>query len=272
MNETKALFNNLKLLTEQDLPMPVLFIGHGSPLNAIEVNEFTRNWMELGKHLPAPKAILCISAHWETSGTRVTAMEVPKTIHDFGGFPDELFRFQYPAPGSPVFAEMTASEITNTHIESDFDWGLDHGSWSVLCRMFPLANIPAFQLSLDYTKPPQWHYDLAKELQFLRKKGVLIIGSGNMVHNLRLMRFNNQAYEWAAAFDLKLAELIKDGNHDAIINYHRFGSMADLSVPTNEHFLPLLYTLALQQKNEKIEFFNDKNVLASISMRSMVIY
>lgn len=271
MSGTRTILNSLKNLDEQDRSLPALFIGHGSPMNAIENNEFSQSWMKLGKELPQPKAILCISAHWETKGTKVTAMERPKTIHDFGGFPQELFDMQYPAPGSPDFARLTAEQVKKVHIELDDEWGLDHGSWSVLCRMFPLADVPVYQLSLDYTQPPQWHYDLAKELSGLRKKGVLIVGSGNIVHNLRLMRMNNPAFEWAAEFDSKIKNLILEKNHSDIINYDRFGTMANLSVPSNEHYLPMLYTLAQQQKNENVSFFNEQTVLGSVSMRSFTV-
>ncbi|HMT28474.1 MAG TPA: 4,5-DOPA dioxygenase extradiol [Bacteroidia bacterium] len=271
MSGTNTILKNLHNLEEQNDTLPVLFIGHGSPMNALENNEFSNSWDQLGKNIARPKAILCVSAHWETQGTKVTAMAQPKTIHDFGGFPKELFDKEYPAPGSPDFAKLTASEIKKTHVELDQEWGLDHGSWSVLCRMYPLADIPCFQLSLDYTKPPLYHYDLAKELLNLRKKGVLIIGSGNVVHNLGLLRFNNPAFEWASEFDAKIKNLILEGNHNDLINYSRFGRMAELSIPTNEHYLPLLYTLALQQKNEKVTFFNESTVLGSISMRSLII-
>ncbi len=271
MSGTRSILNSLHNLDEQDQNLPAIFIGHGSPMNAIENNEFSQSWGKLGKELPRPKAILCISAHWETKGTKVTAMERPKTIHDFGGFPQELFDKQYPAPGSPDFARLTAEQVKKVHIELDDEWGLDHGSWSVLCQMFPLADVPVFQLSLDYTQPPQWHYDLAKELAGLRKKGVLIVGSGNIVHNLRLMRMNNPAFEWAAEFDSKIKNLIIEKNHTDIINYNRFGTMANLSVPSNEHYLPMLYILAQQQKNESVSFFNEQTVLGSVSMRSFTV-
>ncbi len=271
MSGTRTILNSLKNLDEQDQILPAVFIGHGSPMNAIENNEYTLSWGKLGKELPRPKAILCISAHWETKGTKVTAMKHPKTIHDFGGFPQELFDMQYPAPGSPDFARLTAEQVKKAHIELDDEWGLDHGSWSVLCRMFPLADVPVYQLSLDYTKPPQWHYDLAKDLAGLRKKGVLIVGSGNIVHNLRLMRMNNLAFEWASEFDSKIKKLILEKNHSDIINYDRFGTMAHLSVPSNEHYLPMLYSLALQQENETVSFFNEQTVLGSVSMRSFTI-
>jgi 4,5-DOPA dioxygenase extradiol len=251
--------------------MPVLFIGHGSPMNAIEKNAYHNKWVELGKTLPKPKAILVVSAHWLTKGTKVTAMKKPKTIHDFGGFPQELFDAQYPANGSPEFAKETQTLITKTQVESDFEWGLDHGTWSVLLPMFPKADIPVFQLSIDYSQPPQYHYDLAKELSALRKKGVLIIGSGNIVHNLGMIDWGGKAYDWAIEFDEKIKKFIDDSNHSAIINYENLGSISKLAVPTNDHYLPLLYALALQEKNEAVSYFNEKCEMGSMSMRSVRI-
>lgn len=272
MSNTNEILKGLHHLSDDEVMLPAMFIGHGSPMNAIENNEYSRTWMEMGKKLPKPKAILCVSAHWETSGTKVTAVDKPATIHDFGGFPQALFDKQYPAPGAPDFARMTASQIKKTHVELDFEWGLDHGTWSVLCQMFPLANVPVFQLSLDYSNPPQYHYELAQELAALRKKGVLIIGSGNIVHNLRLIRFDQPAaFDWAQEFDTRIKQLILSGNHNDIIHYEKMGTFAHLSVPSNEHFLPLLYVLALQQKNEQIGFFNEHTTMGSISMRSVMM-
>jgi 4,5-DOPA dioxygenase extradiol len=251
--------------------MPALFVGHGSPMNAIETNEFSVAWTESGRSLPIPKAILCISAHWMTNGTRVTAMGKPKTIHDFSGFPQELFQMQYPAEGSPLLARLTEQTIKNAKVEIDFNWGLDHGTWSVLCRMFPDADIPVVQLSLDGYKEPRAHYELGKELRSLRNKGVLIIGSGNMVHNLMMLSWEDIAYDWAVEFDETLKGLILSGDHDSIINYPRFGKIADLSIPTNEHFLPLLYIMGIMDQAEKVSFFADKVTLGSISMRSVRI-
>lgn len=250
--------------------MPVLFVGHGNPMNAIEDNEFSKTWTTIGQTLPVPKAILCVSAHWQTRGTKVTAMEKPKTIHDFYGFPQALFDVNYAAPGSPELAAETQKLLEHKKIELDYEWGLDHGCWSVLHKMFPAAEIPVYQLSLDYSASPQEHYDLAKYLSTLREKGVLIIGSGNMVHNLRLFTMNNIAYDWAEEFDLTLKNLIEAGNHQSIIDYKKLGKAAELSIPTNEHFLPLLYTLALQRKNDELKFFNDKTTTGSISMRSII--
>ncbi|HEX5001662.1 MAG TPA: 4,5-DOPA dioxygenase extradiol [Bacteroidia bacterium] len=271
MTGLHRLYNSLSNGGDIGTSMPVFFIGHGSPMNAIEENQFTKGWEHAAAGIPRPKAILCISAHWETRGSFVTAMEHPRTIHDFYGFPDELFRKSYPAPGTPDYATLTIDQVKKTHIEKDFEWGLDHGTWSVLCKMFPLADIPVYQLSLDATKPAKWHYELGKELLALRKKGVLIIGSGNMVHNLRLMRMDVEGFEWAQEADAKLAALISKNDDEGVINFTASGRAAELAVPTNEHFLPLLYTLGLRGKNEAFNFFNDKLVMGSVSMRSFRI-
>lgn len=251
--------------------MPVLFVGHGNPMNAVEENEFSNTWIEIGKTLPVPRAILCISAHWQTKGTKVTAMEKPKTIHDFYGFPKELFDKQYAAPGSPLFAKETQRLIKRTSVELDYEWGLDHGCWSVLSRLFPAAEIPVYQLSLDYTQPPQYHYKLSKELSELRKKGVLIIGSGNIVHNLGMMQWNNSVYDWAKEFDEQIKNCIQRGDHQSVIHYEKLGASAKLAVPTNEHYLPLLYSLALQDSKDPLAFFSEKTVMGSVSMRSVKI-
>lgn len=253
--------------------IPALFIGHGSPMNAIEANEFHNRWGELGHQLPRPKAILTVSAHWLTRGTHVTAMERPRTIHDFGGFPKALFDQQYPAPGSPEFAEMTKQMVTHTKIQSDYEWGLDHGTWSFLLPMYPEADIPVYQLSLDYHQPLQYHYDLAKQLEDLRTKGVMVIGSGNIVHNLRMVDFTglHGPFDWAVEFDERIKDAIDAHDHQAIINYETLGASAKLAVPTYDHYLPLIYSIALQGKNENVTFFNDKTDLGSISMRSLVI-
>ena len=256
--------------------MPVLFVGHGSPMNAIEENEFVTEWRRLGKTLPSPNAILCISAHWETRGTWVTAMEKPKTIHDFGGFPQALFDVQYPAPGSPSLANETKQMVKKTAVGLDDKWGLDHGTWSIIHRMYPKADIPVLQLSLDYNQTPQYHYELAKELAGLRRKGVLILGSGNLVHNLRLvawdkMQAGEYAYDWAMEANNKMKQLILRDEHQQLINYPSLGKDLQLAVPTPEHFLPLLYTLALKEEKDKISFFNDKTVLGSLSMTSVRI-
>lgn len=253
--------------------MPVLFLGHGSPMNAIELNEFSRGWQQIGKSLPVPNAILCVSAHWETRGTFVTAMEKPRTIHDFGGFPRALFDVQYPAPGSPDLARETSKIITQTKVGLDENWGLDHGAWSVIKHLYPKADIPVIQLSLDYGKSPREHYALAAELAALRKKGVLIIGSGNIVHNLRIIDWKkpDTGYDWAVETDAKMRQWISEGNHQALIDYKKAGMAFEQSVPTPEHYLPLLYTLGLQGKNEAVSFFNTKTIMGSISMTSVRI-
>ncbi|MFL5807968.1 MAG: 4,5-DOPA dioxygenase extradiol [Flavisolibacter sp.] len=254
--------------------MPVLFIGHGSPMNGIENNSFSNYWKQLAMEIPKPAAVLVISAHWMSRRTSITAMDFPKTIHDFGGFPQELFDVQYPAPGSPDLAKHTASIIKSTEIQMDHDWGLDHGTWTIVKHMYPEANIPVLQLSIDYTKPPQYHYDLAKELFDLRKKGVLIFGSGNMVHNLRMVAWDklNEAeygYDWAIKMNERFKELIIEGMHDELINFQGLGREAQLAIPTAEHYLPLLYTLGLQSKTDVASFFNDKAVGGSLTMTSV---
>ncbi|MGD0961438.1 MAG: 4,5-DOPA dioxygenase extradiol, partial [Methylomonas sp.] len=257
-------------LTEPTV-MPALFIGHGSPMNAIEANEFSRAWLALGKTLPKPKAILCISAHWQTDGAQITAMPQPKTIHDFFGFPQALFDFRYPAPGDAVLAERIRAKTQTAAIELNYDWGLDHGGWSILCRLFPAADIPVLQLSLNRSQPPAWHYQLGKSLRWLRQEGVLIIGSGNIVHNLRELVWEDTAHDWAVEFAAACKRLIAERHHQAIIDYQKLGDSALLSVPTDEHFLPLLYILALQNEDDETEFFNDKTTFGAISMLSMQI-
>jgi 4,5-DOPA dioxygenase extradiol len=262
--------------------MPVLFVGHGSPMNAIEHNQFSRRWRELGRTLPRPKAILCISAHWETWGTLATAMPRPRTIHDFGGFPPALFAAQYPAPGSPWLAQETQDLVRMASVGFDHDWGLDHGCWSVLIQMYPGADIPVVQLSMDYTHPPQYHYDLAKELAPLRKskKGVLILGSGNMVHNLRQVvipgndfrNFNQPfALDWALEASDLFKQLIDEDRHQKLIDYPALGRAVQLAVPTPEHYLPLLYALALKGADEPHTYFNDQPLAGSLTMTSLII-
>ena len=251
--------------------MPALFIGHGSPMNAIENNGFYRSWQELGTALPKPRAILCISAHWETMGVSVTASDSPDTIHDFYGFPKALFDVQYPAPGSPELAQQIVELLHPEIAHLDTERGLDHGAWSVLQPMYPSADIPVLQLSLDRTRNAQSHYELAKKLQPLREQGVLIVGSGNIVHNLRVFNFNEtRAYDWASAFDQTVMNCILQKDHAALCDYSKFGQMAALSIPTAEHYLPLMYVLAQQQDGEPLRFFNPE-VMSSISMRSLQI-
>jgi len=263
-------------LKEQEQLMPVLFIGHGSPMNGIEDNEFSRRWTQVAKEIPTPKAVLVVSAHWFSKGTHITAMDFPKTIHDFGGFPQALFDVQYNAPGNPALAKETVALIKSAHVELDHDWGLDHGTWTIVRHMYPEANIPVLQLSIDYTKDPQYHYNLAKELYNLRKKGVLIIGSGNMVHNLRMVAWDKMdepgyGFDWALKMNDTFKHLIENGNHESLINYQILGKEGRLAIPTPEHYLPLLYSLALKGNKDDISFFNDRAVAGSLTMTSVKI-
>lgn len=260
-------------LPEQGEKMPVLFVGHGSPMNALEDNEFTREWKALAKGIKKPTAILFVSAHWLTKGTFVTGMQNPQTIHDFGGFPDELFDTQYNAPGNPELAKDIALGFTQTKVGLDYEWGLDHGTWSVAKPMYPAADIPVLQLSIDYYKPAQYHYDLAKQLGVLRKKGVLIIGSGNMVHNLSMPNFSmvNSGYDWAVEMNEVFKKHILEGNHQALIDYEKLNKAAKLAIPTPDHYYPMMYSLGLQEKDDAITLFNDKAVLGSITMTSIKI-
>lgn len=239
-------------------------------MNALEDNPFSQAWERLGASLPVPKAILCVSAHWETQGTHVTAMPQPPTIHDFGGFPAELFAVQYPAPGSPELAHLTrASLAERAAVGLDQSWGLDHGAWSVLCRMFPEAQIPVIQLSLDRSQGPAYHYALGQELRSLRQRGVLVVTSGNIVHNLRRARWEDVAADWALAFDQTVRERIQAGDHAALVNYATLGQEALLSIPTPEHYLPLLYTLGMQVEGEPVQFSNTAVTLNAISMTTV---
>jgi 4,5-DOPA dioxygenase extradiol len=261
-------------LVEQDQQMPVLFIGHGSPMNGIEDNEFSQRWKKMAQEIPVPKAVLVVSAHWYTRGTKITAMENPPTIHDFGGFPKALFDVEYPAPGSPLIAAEAASLITTTSVDLDHDWGLDHGTWTIIRHMYPQANIPVLQLSIDYTKNPRYHYELSQQLFSLRKKGVLIVGSGNMVHNLRMLSWemiDGGGYDWAYTMNERFKSLIENKEHESLINYSNLGRDAMLSIPTPEHYLPLLYSLGLQGKQDEVSFFNDKAVGGSLTMTSVKI-
>jgi len=256
--------------------MPVLFLGHGSPMNAIEENEFVAGFREAGKSIPKPAAILCVSAHWETDGTFVTAMEKPRTIHDFGGFPKALYEVQYPAPGNPELANQASQLVTKTDVGLDQRWGLDHGCWSVVKHLYPQADVPVIQLSLDYSKDPQFHYDLAKEISALRRKGILIIGSGNMVHNLRMVawdRLNDDeyGYDWALEASDKMKQFILNGDHRQLIGYKSQGKAFELAIPTPEHYLPLLYALALKENIDEVKLFNDKAIGGSLTMTSVRI-
>jgi 4,5-DOPA dioxygenase extradiol len=256
--------------------MPVLFLGHGSPMNAIEENEFVTGWRNIGNTLPRPNAILCVSAHWETRGTLVTSMDKPVTIHDFGGFPKALFDVQYPAPGSPELAEETKNIIKKTEVRLDDKWGLDHGAWSIVKWLYPDADVPVIEMSLDYYQTPQFHYELSKELSSLRKKGVLIIGSGNMVHNLSMVAWNRlndteYGYDWALEASEKMKGFIMNGDHQQLINYQSQGKAYNLAIPTPEHYLPLLYALALKEEDEAVTLFNDKTIAGSLTMTSLKI-
>jgi 4,5-DOPA dioxygenase extradiol len=268
----------LNKLTEQmgnTAKMPVLFLGHGSPMNAIEENEFVAGFRNVAREIPKPNAILCISAHWETKGTFVTAMHNPPTIHDFGGFPKELFAVQYPAPGSPDLAKETQSLITKTVVGLDDKWGLDHGAWSVIKHLYPNADIPVIQMSIDYSLTPQYHYELAQQIKSLREKGVLIIGSGNMVHNLSMVAWRQLnetfGFDWAIEASEKMKNYILSGDHKQLINFRSQGKAFDLAIPTPEHYLPLLYSLALKDDKDHVNLFNDKPVGGSLTMTSMKI-
>jgi len=255
--------------------MPVLFAGHGSPMNAIEENEFVNGFRNVVKLIPLPKAIICISAHWETKGTFVTSMNHPRTIHDFSGFPRQLYEINYPAPGSPELAKEIKTTIKNIPIGLDEKWGLDHGTWSVIKHLYPDANIPIIQMSLDMSKPAKYHYDLAKELKKFRQKGVLIVGSGNLVHNLSMISWTmlNQiyAYDWAKEAIEKMKDYIIKSDHQSLINYASQGKSFHLAIPSPEHYLPLLYLLALQDEQDKVTLFNEKPVAGSLNMTSIIL-
>ena len=256
--------------------MPVLFLGHGSPMNAIEENQFVAGFRDLAKTLPQPNAILCISAHWFTNGTKVTSMQMPRTIHDFGGFPQALFDVQYPAKGSPELAIETKKILEPVHVDLDEHWGLDHGAWSVIKHLYPEANVPVIQLSIDYTKSGQYHFELAQKLQSLRHKGVLIIGSGNIVHNLRLVDFrnfgkDNYGFDWAIEARETINNYLLDENFQPLIDFEKMNKAIHLAIPTPDHYLPLLYTLGLKEKSEELSLFNDKLLAGSLSMTSVKI-
>jgi 4,5-DOPA dioxygenase extradiol len=252
--------------------MPVLFVGHGSPMNGIERSQFAETWKEIGEILPKPSAILCISAHWETDDARVTTSEHPETIYDFWGFPKELYEVKYPAPGSPELAHSVTEMFPKGQIVSDPKRGFDHGCWVVLVRMFAKANIPVIQLSLNQSLSPQAQYDLAAKLSPLRQKGVLIVGSGNIVHNLGIRKANGaEPYDWGVEFYSQAKTLIEKGDHKSLIEYERLGRAARLSIPTNEHYLPLLYALALQKPGDSLHFFNEEIISGSISMMGLRI-
>ncbi len=273
MSSLKELHKFSEALPSEEMKMPLLFVGHGSPMNAIEDNEFSQRWLALGKEISQPKAVLCISAHWLTRGTHITAMQHPATIHDFGGFPKALFDVQYPAPGNPRLAGELKELIKSTDVGLNHDWGLDHGTWSVVKQMYPDAKIPVLQMSMDYAKPAQYHFDLAKELAALRKKGVLIIGSGNMVHNLGMIAFDkfnepDYGFDWAHEMNAVFKKNISERNFSALINYESLGAAAKLAIPTPDHYYPMIYSLGLIEKEDDVSFFNDKAVAGSLTMTS----
>jgi 4,5-DOPA dioxygenase extradiol len=248
---------------------PAIFIGHGSPMNAILDNPFTDNWKAIACSIPKPKAILVISAHWETHGTVISGAANPKTIHDFGGFPDELSLFQYPVLGNPALAQELSEKLS---ISINPNMGLDHGAWSVLCKMYPQADIPTIQMSLDHDKTPKQHYEFAQKLSYLRNQGVLILGTGNIVHNLSAINWQDgNPHPWATKFNNTIIDLINKRDFESIINYPKFESLSKSSVPTPEHFWPLLYVLGVSKQNENIKIFNDHVIMGSISMTSLFI-
>ena len=272
LNGLSSWAHDLKLVDT----MPTLFLGHGSPMNAIEENEFVAGFRNISKSIPTPSAILCVSAHWFTQGTMVTAMEMPKTIHDFTGFPPALYEVNYPAHGDPSLAAYTKQLLQPKTVELDEKWGLDHGAWSVIKHLYPEANIPVIQLSIDYTKPASYHYELAQQLKKLRNKGVLVVGSGNIIHNLRMIDWANfdkddYGYDWAIEARATINECLLTGNYRPLLQYHEQGSAFKLAIPSPDHYLPLLYTLGLQNKGDSIELFNDKLLAGSLSMTSIKI-
>ncbi len=256
--------------------MPVIFIGHGSPGNAFEKNDYSLNWQKLANVIPRPKVIICISAHWTTSshwvtsGIAVTAMEKPRTIHDFYGFPTEYYQLKYGAPGSPVYARRIKELVKCMPVELDYEWGLDHGTWSVLVNMYPEADIPVLQLSIDEDLPLSKHLAIGQDLRELRQEGVLIMGSGDVVHNLALLRWGAKPYPWATEFDLMIRAELEKNNFDALVNYMSH-PLASLALPTNEHYLPLLYTVGASD-GEKPQFFNESIFAGSVSMRCVVYW
>jgi len=258
-------------MTSDTQLFPAVFIGHGNPMNAIEDNRFHRAWRELARRLPRPEAIVCISAHWETDGVFASSAREPETIHDFSGFPEALNRFRYPAHGAPPLAQRIARIVKHARVALDPERGLDHGAWSVLCAMYPEADVPIVELSLDATKPAAFHYRLAKDLAPLRSERVLILGSGNIVHNLRRFDFERpEPFDWALRFNELVKERIASFAHGELVLYEKLGREAQLSIPTPEHYLPLLYVLAQQSEHDTVEFFNDE-VVSSISMTSVIV-
>ncbi|MFN3849634.1 MAG: 4,5-DOPA dioxygenase extradiol [Spirosomataceae bacterium] len=267
LTELDKLSNNFAITPT----MPVIFIGHGSPMNAIEDNKFTQSLKKLGKSIVRPNAILVVSAHWLTNGTAVSSNPAPKTIYDFGGFPDALYKVKYEPKGNPNLAKEIAQIGNTIPVHEDNGMGLDHGSWTVLRHIYPNADIPVLQLSIDYYKPPQFHFDLGQSLKKLREKGVMIIGSGNVVHNLGKIKPTGSPYDWAIEFDVQVKKHLDTSNFQPLVDYQKFGSMAQLSIPTHDHYTPMLYILGLANKNEKVNYFYEGLELGSLSMRSFII-
>ncbi len=254
--------------------MPALFIGHGNPMNALRRNSWTTAWEAIGRALPRPRAVVAVSAHWYLRGTRVTAEELPKTIHDFGGFPPELYAVQYPARGDPALADRIRHTLQPTQVVAATDWGLDHGTWSVLARVFPNADVPVVQLSIDRTQPPAFHHALGARLGALREEGVLVLGSGNVVHNLEAYAWGDHsvgAYDWAVSFEERVKELVVARQHQPLVDYATLGADALLSVPTPDHYLPLLYVLGMQRAGDPVSFPVSGVDGGSISMLSIQI-
>jgi len=253
--------------------MPVVFFGHGSPMNALDSNQYTDAWRDIGRTVPRPRAILCVSAHWYTRGTAVTAMAAPRTIHDFAGFPDPLFAVRYPAQGQPALARRARDLLAPRTVVLDDAWGLDHGTWSVLVHAFPDADVPVVQLSIDATQPAAFHYQLGKHLVPLRDEGVLVIGSGNVVHNLRIMNWGRAGapFDWAVRFNDRVRELLQRGEHSPLLAYERLSQDARLAVPTPEHFLPLIYCLGMQSADDTVAFRCDNIEHGSIGMLAVTI-
>ena len=237
--------------------MPLIFVGHGNPMNAVARNAWTDGWASIGKSIPRPQAVLSVSAHWYVSSTAVTAGRAPKTIHDFGGFPQELYDIEYPAPGSPKLARRVSDLLGPVSAGLDKSWGLDHGTWAVLCHVFPKADVPVVQLSIDRRQPPEFHYEIGKRLAPLREEGVLVIGSGNIVHNLHAYAWGRQGinpFDWAVRFEKRARELLIEGNDAVLVAYEKLGRDAMLSIPTPDHYLPLLYVLGARRKDEPVRF------------------
>jgi 4,5-DOPA dioxygenase extradiol len=264
---------------ESESKMPVLFIGHGSPMNLILENKFTKELKKLGKTLPEPEAILVVSAHWLTSGTKILCSKKPKLIYDFYGFPKELYEIEYPSQGLPELATLISHELRSYNVECDYEWGYDHASWAILKHIYPNADIPILEISLDYgfnrwdLKPMEYHYRMAKNLSFLRDKGILIIGSGNIVHNLGIIDSNIDAttMDWAKQLDDSIKQNLLNGNHQKLINYKEMGDAANIGIPTWDHYLPLIYIIALQEENERVKFIHEGFQHGSISMRCLQI-